>query len=146
MTDLPETISDTEGLGRAIFDTQKAARAARDGAIHPNVFREKDGVRELSVDRLSYGSHLEIAKFHDRERGRTCLGWGSVTGEIARQNGRSVNPDPIKPDNLFHALIVLPTLDDEARDTQQEHAVELATAATWVPRPPEPVSSHPQPG
>lgn len=135
MTDLPDIISDEEVLGRAVFDGRKARRAARDGTISPKTFREKDGVRELSVDRLSFGNHLGIAQSHDDQREQQCLGWATVSALVARGNGRTVLADPIIPTNVFHAIVLLPELGEDALETQQEHALELATVAKWLERP-----------
>jgi hypothetical protein len=135
MACLPDVVGNDETLGRAVFDSQKARRAARDGAIHPKIFREKDGIRELSVDRLSFGNHLQIANSHDEQRQQKCLGWATVSAHIATRSGRSVFSDPIKPANPHHAVILLPDLGEDPRDVQQEHAVELATAAQWIERP-----------
>jgi hypothetical protein len=132
---LPNDIGDDETLGRAVFDSQKARRAARDGTIHPKVFREKDGVRELSVDRMSFGNHLPIANSHDELRQQKCLGWATVASRAAKRSGRTVFADPIKPANPYHAVVLLPELGEDPRDAQHEHAVELATAAQWIERP-----------
>jgi hypothetical protein len=132
---LPTKISDTEQLGRAVFDTDKAKRAARDGQIAPRVFQEKLGVRELSVDRLSFGHHSEIAAFQDEARGRACRGWAVVTAEIARRHDRDVQPQPL-PKNPYHGNIILPlSPEDEALEAQKEHALELTVAAIWMERP-----------
>jgi hypothetical protein len=48
---------------------------------------------------------------------------------------RIVKPDPI-PNNRYHALIILPDAEEqEFVDAQNEHALSLAMAAHWLPRP-----------
>lgn len=140
MTGLPKDVSDTEVLGRAVFDQSKAERARKDGTIPPRVFLERIGVWEISVDRLSFGGLGDIAAEHDRARGRMCHGWASVTASNARKSERKVMSDPTDQ-SPYHALIVLPDLgedDDDPGTTQREHAVELALAASWVERPATP--------
>jgi hypothetical protein len=44
-------------------------------------------------------------------------------------------PDAIVPSNAYHALIILPEAEEqEFIDAQNEHAVDLAMAARWLPR------------
>jgi hypothetical protein len=136
MVNLPPEIADPEALGRAVFDGKKARRAARDGQIAPRVFEEKAGVRELSVDRLSFGDHDQIAHVQDEERGQPCLGWAWITAEHARKGNRKVLPDPVLPHKPYHANIILPEApEDEFLALQKEHATEMAMAAKWLPRP-----------
>jgi hypothetical protein len=132
---LPDVIEDAEDLGRAIFDGKKAA-AAKKGKFHPRVFTERDGVKDLSVDRLSFGDLQVIAAIQDTERGTHCHGWAVVSAASARQNGRTVISDRLDS-NPYHALIVLPEAPtpEEFIAKQIEHGVELALAAQWRVRP-----------
>jgi hypothetical protein len=135
MVDLPHVIANTEELGRAMFDSSKIKRAQKDGVFHPRTFRQKDGERDLSTDRLSFGNLSGIAAFHDSTRGSACGGWAVVSVGEARKDGRTVSADPIAG-NPYHALISLPGIDTEDFvEAQQQHAIALALAAKWVPRP-----------
>jgi hypothetical protein len=44
---LPDRIEDAEDLGRAIFDGDKAKKAAKKGAFHPRVFIEREVKRNF---------------------------------------------------------------------------------------------------
>jgi hypothetical protein len=136
MIELPAEIDDCETLGRCVFDG-KVHKAAQKGNFHPRVFIERDGIRDLSVDRLSFGGLEEIATYQDRQRGRPCHGWAAVSAAVALQMNRQVKPDPVVPQNPYHALIVLPSADtpEEFVARQREHGVDLAMAAHWCPRP-----------
>ena len=129
---LPERIEDAEDLRRAIFDSEKAKKAARKGTFHPRVFIERDGEKELSVDRLSFGDLEVIATIQDKERGRRCLGWAAVSAASARKNGRAAVSDRLDS-NPYHALVILPEAPttEEFVAAQREHGLELALAAQW---------------
>src|SRR5882672_7876007 len=135
MVQLPPLTKEEE-VGRAVWDSKKARNAAS-GNIHPRIFREKDGVKDLSVDRVGHGALIDQAKLHDTERsGQTFQGWAVLSVQAASNMGRSVIPDPIEPDNPYHALIVLPDAEKlEFIEAQQQHALNLAMAAHWLPRP-----------
>jgi len=122
-------------LGRAVFDSKHADRAKR-GAIPPKVFQEKTGVRELSVDRLAHVEARAAAALQKKFRNRDCRGWAVVQAAFASLNGRSVLADPILPDQPHHAHILLPQFtEDEAFNTQKQHALELAMKAIWREAP-----------
>src|SRR5262249_7391961 len=126
-------LSDSEDLGRAVFDGTKAAAAVR-GKIVPRIFQERLGVQELSVDRLSIVNHSYASSIQSKLRSRTCLGWAVVSVEKATSNRRLVKIDPIPPDQLHHANIVLPNVSTEEQfDEQKQHALELAMLARWEP-------------
>jgi hypothetical protein len=133
---LPDVVDDGEDLGRAIFDSAKAKRAAKMGEFHPRVFIERDGEKDLSVDRLSFGDLEVIASIKDEERGRRCHGWAAVSAASARKAKRTVASDKLQ-DNPYHALIILPeaTTREEFFAAQREHGIELALAAQWCARP-----------
>ena len=138
MLELP-SLTIEEELGRAVWDSKKAKQATA-GKVHFRVFRERDGVRDLSVDRLSYGGLDSLAKLHDLERSPQMFqGWAIVSVEHACQLNRAVKPDAIVPENIYHALIILPDATDEQEfiDAQTQHALNLAMAAHWQPRPQE---------
>ena len=137
----PDKLQPREKLGRALFDSKHVKGAAR-GIIPPKVFLERQGVNELSVDRLDYAALDEAANLQSRLRGRTCGGWATLSLEATAANGRDVHPDPIHPDQLWHAYILLPFAaqiePDKAFIIQNTHAVELAMNASWLQAPPKP--------
>lgn len=126
-------IAPEELLGRGVFDSRRA-RQARAGKIVPRIFRERDGVRELSVDRLSHADLVELAKLHNRQRAPQSLyGWAHLSAVDAAMDGRTIRPSPILPDNPFHAEIVLPVNDElEISEEQDQHALNLAMSARWL--------------
>jgi hypothetical protein len=136
MIELPQTIDAVEEIGRGIFDLKKARQACA-GKIHPRVFREKDGFRELSVDRLSFGGHSEVSAAHDNEReGQSFYGWAALSANDACRNGRTIRAAPIVLTNPYHAEIVLPESSEiDFVDEQDQHALSLAMLARWLPRP-----------
>ena len=136
MTDLPKVIDTTESLGRGIFDSKKA-RQAQSGKVPPRVFRERTGVRELSMDRVSFGHLGEIAEAHDAERTTQQFhGWAELSARDATKHGRTVIAKPVLPTNPYHAEIVLPDVAvAEAGEEQDQHALSLAMASRWLPRP-----------
>ena len=107
--ELPPVIP-TEKLGRRVFDGNKADRADKRGDIVPKIFREKDGVLSLSVDRLDHAPLQEMVRlgYEDaRSRGRSGLrGWAALTAHDAAQNGRTVEFTPLL-ENRYHASIHL---------------------------------------
>ena len=136
----PDQLQPAEALGRAIFDGKDVKSAANKGTIPPKVFLEKKGVNELSVDRLHFVVDLvTAAAVQTRLRGRACRGWAKMAVEEAAKNGRKVHPDPIKPDQLHHAFILLPfasPIEPEAAfNIQYAHALELAMSASWLEAP-----------
>jgi hypothetical protein len=135
MVELPAFNQD-EALGRAVWDSKKARTAAVSGNIHWRIFREKDGVKDLSVDRISHGGLAGLATLHDTEReGQKFHGWASISFSNAAKMDRVVKPDPIEPINPYHALIVLPEAEAvEFIEAQYQHALNLAMSASWLPR------------
>jgi hypothetical protein len=82
-----------EEVGRAVWDSKKAKRAAT-GNIHWKIFREKDGVSDLSVDRVSHGGLAELSALHDTERsGQDFQGWAALAVHRASQMRRTVRSD-----------------------------------------------------
>ena len=133
---LPDRIHHAENLGRGVFSSRQAKRAQR--ATPPkHVFLEREGVTEISVDRLDRAPPswvVVIADANAAGRGATFYGWAVVTARKAAANGRQVQATP-KPDNPYHADIVLPALAAEDQDEQIRHAQELADNASWRARP-----------
>ncbi len=124
-----------ENLGRGVFDSKKAKHASA-GKIAPRIFRERDGICELSVDRLSIGDHTRLVEIHDQERlPQLFQGWAQVSLENAEKLSRKAVASPL-PSNPWHAEIILPDVDaTEFADMQDQHALNLAMAAVWIGRP-----------
>lgn len=131
MPSCPTDIGPQEPLGRAVFDTKKADDAKK-GKVHPKIFQEQLGVRELSVDRLAYVDLKIAAALQTDLRGRQCRGWAVVQAATASKNGRTVVADPMLPLQPHHAHILLPSFaEDQAFYVQKQHALELAMIASW---------------
>jgi hypothetical protein len=122
-------------LGRAVWDSAKAKAAAK-GKIAPKIFRENLGVRDLSVDRLSFDdAPVVLCHFHDRARQpQVFRGWAVLTCAAASSMGRSVIAQKL-PGNDWHANIRLPAhFDGDEMEDQIAHSLNLANQATWRAR------------
>jgi hypothetical protein len=130
----PNDLQPMEILGRAVFDSKHVKNALR-GVIPPKVFLERAGENEMSVDRMDYADPIQAAQVQTRLRGRSCRGWAVLSLEVASEEGRQVFPDPIEPDQLCHAYILLPFASpiepEKAFAIQNTHAVQLAMNAAW---------------
>ncbi len=136
MMKVPNNIAMEEELGRDVFSKRKAKRAQRSGA-RLNVFLEKLGETDISVDRLSVAPPDEAIAIADNvalERNKIFYGWAVVTTEEVSSNQRQVIASPL-PTNPYHADIVLPSVAAEDREEQKRHAQELADASRWRDRP-----------
>lgn len=92
----PDTIESSEELGREIFSSNQAKRAARN-TIPKNVFLEREGVAKLSVDRLSVAPIEEVIINADKvaaKRNRTFYGWAALIALDACLNERKVLASP----------------------------------------------------
>ena len=130
-----DDIAPEENLGRDVFSNSQARRAGR-GRVLINVFLEREGEPELSVDRLDLALPREAVEIADgvaAGRGRTFYGWAVVDAHTAASNGRQVTASP-QLDNPYHADIVLPETAAEDREEQKRHAQELADASIWRDR------------
>ena len=128
----PESVGSNEELGRGIFSSRNARRAAR--RVPHHVFLERPGETDISVDRLSVAppdEAVEIADSVGKARNRTFYGWAVVVAEGAAGNGREVVASPILNQNPYHADIVLPRIASEDREEQKRHAQELADVSRW---------------
>lgn len=133
--DIPHEIDQDENLGRGIFSSNQAKRARR--AIPKNVFLEKTGEIELSVDRLSIAplqKAVENADTVAKKRNRNFYGWAVLTTSDARKNGRKVVASPLDH-NQYHSNILLPQTAAEDKEIQIVHAQQLADASDWKARP-----------
>ena len=134
----PEEVRDEEDLGRGIFSSRHAKRSQRSG-VPFNIFLERQGVGEISVDRLSHAPESEavlIAEKVGRSRSQRFFGWAIVSAIQARLNDRKVVSSPLPDfDNPYHADILLPRDAVEDRDEQTRHAKLLADASRWKEKP-----------
>ena len=132
---VPSEIGPEEPLGRSVFSSRNRDRARRGKTPH-HVFLEREGIIEISVDRLNFAPGIEMSEIADRvaaNRSATFYGWAVVIEDLARANERGAIASP-KPDNPYHADIVLPALAAEDREEQKRHAQELADASAWKER------------
>ena len=129
-----KSIDLTDVLGRGVFDSRKAKRAAA-GHIVYRIFQEKPEKDSLSVDRLDYVSDDVMTDIQVRgSASRKFYGWAQLTVADASEEQREVRATPTS-DNKYHADIILNLPEGEERkDTQKSHANDLATKATWRPR------------
>ena len=129
-------IGEREHLGRGVFSSRHRDRARRTRVPH-HVFLEREGITEISVDRVDSAPPAEASVAATRianDRGATFYGWAVVMAHKASANGRQVRASA-KPNNPYHADIVLPDLAAEDREEQKRHAQELADASSWRERP-----------
>ena len=113
----------------ALHDLDQAKERAR---VPHHVFLEREGITEISVDRLDPAPPAEAVASAARianDRGATFYGWAVVVARNAGANGRHVRTSA-KPDNPYHADIVLPDLAAEDREEQKRHAQELADSSS----------------
>lgn len=133
---VPEQIAPDEGLGRSVFSSREARRAARNRA-GLNSFMEKVGELQISIDRLSVApmdEAIAIAAKRGVARNRTFYGWALVMVHQACGSGRQVAASP-QPDNPYHGDIILPDEAKEDKDIQVSHAQALADVSCWFGRP-----------
>ena len=129
-----EGVEPLEKLGRGVFSSGAARRCRR--SVPHNVFLERTGITDISVDRLSIAPHvnaLGIALQAASQRGRSFYGWAVVIAGQATGSARRVRASPL-PNNSLHADIALPNSAREDRDEQVRHARELADIALWEQR------------
>ena len=81
-------------------------------------------------------ANIAIKRGHERSGGPTEFrGWAILTVKDASANGRSVAPSPLEG-NQYHADICLNLPDDDdRRENQKEHSVDLAARAWWEELP-----------
>ena len=135
---VPESIEDTDLLGRAIFSS-KEAKKANSGKIRSNVFTEKLN-KNISVDRFGFCPDKELTNIQDKNAEsrstekdrRSFYGWASLKAFDARKQNRKIKPTPLN-NNPYHADIILPE-DVRMRDDQILHAIKLAEKSSWKPR------------
>lgn len=127
----PKQIAPAEELGRAI-SSRKSAKLAANSKVRHYAFLPREGVTEISVDRLSVGSLKESTAIADA-RNPKFYGWAVVIAEDAGRSGREVAASPLE-DNPRHADIILPASAAKDRDEQKQHALELRDLSFWRPR------------
>ena len=81
-------------------------------------------------------ANIAIQRGHERHDGpKEFRGWAILTVNDASANGRSVVPSPLE-ENRYHADICLNLPDDDnRREEQKEHSVDLAVRAWWEEPP-----------
>ena len=129
-------IEHEENLGRGVFSSGHAKRARR-AKIPVHVFLEREGVAEISVDRLDrapLADAVAIADINAAARRAKFYGWAVILARQASGSRREVRASP-KLDNPYHADIVLPDSASEDRDEQISHAQDLADSSSWRERP-----------
>ena len=107
-----------------------------------SVFREADGVRTLSVDRLSVAP--EEAAVENGERvaatrgeGRSFYGWAAIDAEHAALEECRAIVSPtlaVNGSNPYHADIVLPMSAVVVPGEQDKFALRLAARSRWLAR------------
>lgn len=134
---VPDKIAPEERLGRGVFSSKNKKRAQRK-AVPFNIFLEKKGETDISVDRLDHVSPEKAAEIGDRvatsRKAKQFYGWAVVTANNASNNKRQVKATP-QLDNSYHADIILPDLASKDREEQIQHAQELAAVSCWQDRP-----------
>ena len=128
---IPNRIAPAEELGRGISSRRNARRAERSN-IPYHEFLPREGVTEISVDRLSVGSLKESTAIADA-RTPKFYGWAVVIAKDAERSGRKVAASPLEG-NPRHADIILPASAAQDRDEQRRHAQELRDLSFWRPR------------
>lgn len=138
-TTIPSFVSAWEELGRDIFSERQSKQAAN-GTVPLQVFLERIGIRELSVDRLTCApTTAEVAAIAERvgarrDPPRNFYGWAVVETGKVRQIGGRVKASPL-PCNPYHADIVFPDTAVESEEAQRQYAAKLAGKSKWRPRP-----------
>ena len=136
--DLPE-LNAEEALGRSVVSSKYARRAMGSGAIHPWVFLERLDAPSVSMDRLDHASSgvmVEVGRKRAAARTPTrhFWGWAVLPVHRAATEGRTVEATP-REDNPYHVDIVLNLREEETREQQRFHAVDLAERSTWREAP-----------
>ena len=135
----PSHVTETEELGRGVFSSQQA-RLSRQNSVPASVFRERDGHREISVDRLSLASVDQAVKNGDaisKTRGpnRTFYGWAVIPAIDMRNIGCDVEAAPLADGtNPYHANIILPEAAIADSGEQDQYTQRLAIKASWKDR------------
>ena len=137
------SLDPSELLGRGVFSSGSASRWQKGRRDH-DTFLQKEGVDDLSVDRLDHASPEVMAEIGDRVaaiRSRRFYGWAVLSVEKASEQGRTVEATPLLA-NRYHADIHLNiSAVIERRDAQHTHALALVAVAAWRARPQAPPTS-----
>lgn len=137
---VPADIPGKENLGRIVLSSGHAKYARKHNRNQINAFLEKEGEKAISVDRLDVAPSQDVLVANGEKvaaaRGgnRTFYGWAVIKAEKARANAREVISSP-RPDNPYHADIILPDPAVKDLEEQKGHAQELADNSTWRERP-----------
>lgn len=134
---IPDDVASNEKLGRGVFSSKQKKLAQKYKKARLNVFLEKEGNTEISVNRIDWMSPQEENAIGGKLaalRKRKFYGWAIVTVKQACANRRRVLATP-QEDNQYHADIILPDLAGEDYEEQVRHAQELADTSRWRARP-----------
>ena len=134
---IPNEIHPSEKLARSVFSGRRAKRAKR-GTVPADIFQERAGVTRISVDRLDHAplaAAVAIAEKNAAAREQKFYGWVVISERKAATSERRVKASP-RPDNPYHADIVLPDIVKEDPDERTRHAQELADSSSWRACPP----------
>ena len=132
-----ETIADGV-VGRAIFQSNQWKKMQNEKSYTPpSIFRDKQSLVEISVFLLNFTSDETLTKIGDdmaqqRSPNRKFYGWAELSVADASEDERKVRATP-RPENKWHADIVLPSSAKTDKKERERHANQLASMA--VPRP-----------
>ena len=133
-------IKPSERLWRSVF-REKRARAVQDKRSNQHgklVFVEESAGTGISVDRYDFVSLDTATAQGDRiavsvKDSKGVHGWATVTHKAASGMARSVTYTPTD-DNIYHADIFLPEVDQDGWEDAETHAIDLLLNCEWVPR------------
>ena len=132
-----ETITDG-AVGRAVFQSSTWKKMNKgEGSAPLDLFIDRKSPVEISVFILDLASDGNLTKIGDdmaQQRGenRKFYGWAKLSVTDARKDKRKVRATP-RPENKWHADIVLPSSAETDKKERERHAIQLAKMA--VPRP-----------
>lgn len=138
---IPCSIEPTELLGRAVYHSKDAGRAAR-GRIPVSLFVLRENEDGISVDRLTYAPKEEaIAIAKSRAAAmeplgqRSFYGWVVLSAERAQRCARVVRASPLEDGtNDYHADIIYPSSYVDGDGKEVDHTEDLSGLGCWLPQ------------
>ena len=128
----PDYVGQSEILGRRIFHSRDARRAAS-GIYSPRLLQPRPG-ENLSMDRLDDADLVDLAELARQQDGRTLMGWIIITAQDAADCGHPAVAASTA-ENPRHAELIFNSWEQEHL---LESAVQLRRNARWIPAPVEP--------
>ena len=145
----PPSITGSEHLGRRVTDQCEGKpknlirllnRLKEEGGIPYQEFLPPLKLpAKISVVRLDQAPSrqviADIAGRYAESDNKVFHGWVAVTAGFVMKLGFSTQPSPIHPPNipnLYHADIVIPSPEEEARHERRNHAIQLEAKAKWI--------------